>query len=158
MPPDIVPFLAILGFAAFWVLILNLVGYGSGWWALASVYPHTGEFKGKLRRGRSLRLNSGNYNGAVTVGTNAEGLHLATIFLFRPGHPPLFIPWTDITAKVTKGWFGARYLELNFTQAPGIRVQFPEKLGNEIAADANQAWDFEEAVKHLSGDSPEKPT
>ena len=37
------------------------------------------------------------YNGVLTVGVNPAGLYLAVMPLFRPGHPPLFIPWPDVT-------------------------------------------------------------
>jgi hypothetical protein len=121
--------------------MLHLIGALSGWLTLARAYPHSGEFHGLIRRFRSLSFNWSNYNGCVTVGTDARGLYLALFSPFRPGHPPIFIPWVDVVPKPVKGWFGTPYLELTFTKAPGIRVWFPGALGQEIAADANRAWD-----------------
>jgi hypothetical protein len=43
-----------------------------------------------------MRL-SANYGGCLTVGSDAAGLYLAVMFLFRVGHPPLFIPWDERT-------------------------------------------------------------
>ena len=121
------------------VFVLNLGAWLNGWWSLARAYPHTGHFDGKLRRFRSLHLGWGNYNGITTIGTNAEGLYLAMFVLFRPGHPPVFIPWDDVSAKVVRGWFWMQYLELRFAKVPGLRVRISEKLGQQIATDANQA-------------------
>ena len=41
------------------------------------------------------------YNNVLTVGADSEGLFLVPFFLFRVGHPPLFVPWAEITAE---GW------------------------------------------------------
>ena len=122
------------------VFVLNVSGLLSGWWALAREYRHRGHFDGTRRRFRSVRLGWSNYGGAVTVGTNAEGLYLALFPLLRPGHPPLFVPWADVTAEAVKGWFWTTYLELHFARARGVRLRLPPKLGREIAADANRAW------------------
>src|SRR5262245_35744073 len=126
------------------VFVLNLGGLLSGWWALARAYRHHGHFDGKRRRFRSVRLGWSNYGGVVTVGTNSEGLYLALFLPFRPGHPPLFIPWAAVSAEVVKGWFWIRYLELRFAQAPGVRLRVLLSLGREIAADANRAWGRED--------------
>jgi hypothetical protein len=132
--------LLIFALICWWAFVLNVLGFMSGWWSLAKAYPHTGHFDGKLRRFRSLKLNWVNVNGAVTIGTNAEGLYLAMFVLFRPGHPPVFIPWEDVSAKVVKGWLWMQYLELRFAKVPNLRMRISEKLGRQIAADANQAW------------------
>ncbi|MCE9561026.1 MAG: hypothetical protein K8U57_03120 [Planctomycetes bacterium] len=140
MPPQGgFPF-AILGFIAFWIFVCNLIGYGSGWWTLCKSYQLTGDFRGKRRRCHNLRMNQGNY-GTMTVGTDANGLYLAAFFLFRPGHPPLYIPWADISVQIVKGWFWTNYMELTFALAPQVRLQIPEKYGKSLAADANLAWD-----------------
>jgi hypothetical protein len=151
--------LGILGYIAFFSLVLNLLGYLSGWWALARVYRLHGHFEGTRRPFRRVSVGGIRYNGSITVGTNSEGLYLAMFSLFRSGHPPLFIPWSDVSAKVVKGWFWTRYLELQFAHVHGVRVRLPEKLGREIAADANQAWGSSEIVRQgaFAGDRNQEP-
>jgi hypothetical protein len=140
--PPWVLVLLVLAAGTLWVVLLaNFTSYLSGWWRLSRHYRHRGHFDGTRRRFRSVSFGWSNYNGAVTVGTNSEGLYLAMFLLFRPGHPPLFVPWADVTAEVVKGWFWSRYLELRFAEVPGLRVRVPLALGREIAADANRAWD-----------------
>lgn len=138
--------LPLLGFVGIWFFLCNIIGYTSGWWSLARSYRHNGHFDGKCRRFRNVRMNSGNY-GTMTVGADARGLYLAAFFLFRPGHPPLFIPWADVTVILVKGWFWTRYLELTFVMTPGVRLQIPEKYGKQLAADANRAWDNKDTSK-----------
>lgn len=111
---------SLLGLLAFVFCIANLIGFLSGWWALAAAYPHTGHFGGTRRRFQSLLLRAGSYRNSVTIGTNAEGLYLVASMLFRIGHPPMFIPWEDISAKEVRGWFWTRYLELCFLRVPGV--------------------------------------
>lgn len=53
-----------------------------------------------MRSGR-MRL-SARYSGVLTLGADAEGLYLGVIFLFRVGHPRLFIPWSDVRAEPVK--------------------------------------------------------
>ncbi len=138
--------LPLLGFIGFWVLLCNIIGYTSGWWSLARSYRHNEQFGGKSRRVHNVRLNRSNY-GTMTVGADANGLYLAAFFLFRPGHPPLFIPWADVTVTLVKGWFWRKYLEMTFVMTPDVRLQIPEKYGTQIAADANRAWDNKDTSK-----------
>lgn len=132
--------LAPLAFVAFWAGVCYVISFGSGWRALAREYPHAGQPVGRRRRGRSLRLNSANYNGCVTFGTSAEGLYLSVLIFFRPGHPPLFVPWADASAQVVKGWFGFTYLEFTFARVPGVRLRILERQCRDLVADANRAW------------------
>ncbi len=47
-------------------------------------------------------LGSAQYKGAVIVHVAEEGMFLAPIFLFRPGHATLLIPWTAFRAIRTE--------------------------------------------------------
>ncbi|HJZ54431.1 MAG TPA: hypothetical protein VKE74_05710 [Gemmataceae bacterium] len=137
--PQWLPALAPLLFVPFWCFVIWMIGTLGGWGALARHYHHRGGFTGTRRRFCSARLGWSNYGGILTIGTNGEGLYFAVFFLFRPGHPPLFIPWTDVSAEPVKGWV-FRYLEFRFAQAPGVVMRVTERLGRLIAADANRSW------------------
>jgi hypothetical protein len=72
-----------------------------------------------------------NYSACLTVGANNSGLYLAVFPLFRVGHPPLLIPWVDIsTSKSKRFWFS--YLDFKFTQAPTVTFKIPEQLGTTL--------------------------
>ena len=36
------------------------------------------------------------YDNVIYMGTNPSGLHLRMNLLFRIGHPPLLVPWSEI--------------------------------------------------------------
>jgi hypothetical protein len=106
--------------------------------------------------------------GVLKFGANAEGLYLAQPFVFRPGHPPLFIPWPDVAVnRRSIGWieelkqsFNQRiwpaeltgpaddtgvsgdrvYLVFRFRKAPGVLLQLPESDGRRVAEAAGSFW------------------
>lgn len=60
------------------------------------------------------------YPFCAEVGANARGLHLS-VPLLRPGHPPLLIPWTDLTTRRNRVLLWD-VVEVSTTGAPGIRI------------------------------------
>ncbi|MBX9628446.1 MAG: hypothetical protein K2X82_31910 [Gemmataceae bacterium] len=139
MPAWAVVVLAVLGFAAWWCFVLWLVGVLSGWGRLTRHYRSAAPYHGKVRHFRSAKIGWSNYSGCLDLGTNPDGLYLGVFPLFRPGHPPLFVPWADVSATPTRGLI-LPYLDLRFEKAPGVAVRLSAALGREIAADANRAW------------------
>ena len=139
MPPWAVGVLVALGFALWWCLVLSVVGGLFGWGTLARHYRTTAPFHGTRRRFRSAKIGLSNYSGVLSFGTNPDGLRLAVFPFFRPGHPPLFVPWADVAATPTAGWL-ASYLDLRFEKAPRVLVRVSAALGRQLAADANRAW------------------
>ena len=117
-----------------WVFVFNVVSLMSGWWSLSSCYRAREPFSGTRFRLRTGKLCWSNYGACLTIGVNADGLYLAVFFFMRPGHPPLFIPWSEIDATPVKGWI-FRYLDFRF---PAIdwRSQHPNlaKLFEKLSA------------------------
>jgi hypothetical protein len=79
------------------------------------------------------------YNNCLTVGSNPEGLYLAVLFLFRVGHPPLFVPWQDISVMTGKLLLW-EWTEFRFRQAPGVWLRLYGGLGDELRAEARKSW------------------
>ncbi|MDB5313005.1 MAG: hypothetical protein JWO38_7207 [Gemmataceae bacterium] len=146
MPPWALAVVAPGGAALRWCFVVWVVGALSGWGGLARHYRYLSDepFRGTLRRFRSGKLGWANSSRCLTVGTNPRGLYLAVFVLFRPGHPPLFVPWAELTARVVRVWIFGSWLDLTFEKYPGVVVRLPRRLGKEIAADANRAWAEEE--------------
>jgi hypothetical protein len=88
--------LCLIVFPAWWMFVLSMLGRMSGWRRLATQYETRTEPEGEKLRGQSMRLSSTSYNGAVNFVFAANGFYLAAWAIFRPGHPPLLIPWSDI--------------------------------------------------------------
>jgi hypothetical protein len=109
-------------FPIFWCAIVVLISRVSGWARLAERY-HTNEAaQGPAWRfeSASMRWNS-RYGNIVTLSAEAQGLRIALFPLFRPGHPPLLVPWNEISARPASFRVLFRTpMELRFARAPEI--------------------------------------
>lgn len=95
-------------FIAFWCFVLGLISKFGGWGQLASRYSYDGSFLGGWKRFQWGQIGGlTQYKSSLWVGVAADGLYLKTgpLFLFRPYHPPLRIPWTSITAVQSRKHF-----------------------------------------------------
>jgi hypothetical protein len=130
--PLLVAVLAMVGFAAFWGGISRLIAAVSGWQLLGQFYRLTMPFNGRQWRFRSGRMRwATNYNGCLTLGANARGLDLAVMWPFRLGHPPLFIPWSEVQTSVLGG-LASSDAEWRFRRAPGVRLRVSQRLAREL--------------------------
>lgn len=78
--------------------IMALLSFAGGWRALAGRFPAPPGFvEGKLFTLQSGRVGMVNYNNVLRVRVSAQGLYLACGFPFSFMHPPLLIPWAQIT-------------------------------------------------------------
>lgn len=127
------PFLFPIFFIGIWVTVCFLLARIGGWSRLAEYYQSQVPFTGKKWYFQSCQLGLTNYNGALTVGSNYYGLYLAVLLPFRVGHPPLLIPWSDITTAEYKGLM-FRYLDFTVARVPSLRLRLPRKLGDRVMA------------------------
>lgn len=134
------PYFVVAYVVILWLAINYVISVVSGWTELARTYRISGEFQGRRWRFQSgqMRLMM-NIHNALTVGANLDGLHLATLFPFRPCKPPLFVPWADISAREGKFLFW-KYFEFRFRQAPAVYLQLSTNLTEKIAAAAGPNW------------------
>jgi hypothetical protein len=124
---------AIVAFILFWVSIVLVIGVLSGWRSLAKHYRSDVVFTGSWRGIRRARLGFSAYKGgALRAGADPMGLHLAPAAVFRPGHPPLFIPWSEIQHHAAEGFFG-RAVVFTFARAPRITLSLTEDDAKAIA-------------------------
>jgi hypothetical protein len=138
-PPPVWVFLVF--FAVTWMLVSFALSRFGGWTTLAGYYPAEHPFEGKLIRFQAAQLRRGtNYNGCLNFGASYEGLYIVPMLPFRAFHPPLLIPWTDITARPYKLWRFWNFVELRFQRAPDIPVRIRQSLAEKLAAASNQTW------------------
>jgi hypothetical protein len=121
----LVPFLFIPVFLAIWCGVVFLVATVGGWRQLAKVYATSG-YTGQPWEWQSGRFRFGaRYNAVLTVGADPRGLYLATNALFRPGHPPLLIPWEDVELRDERTFV--------FRRVPGVPLTLSRTLAGQIA-------------------------
>ena len=119
-------------FVGAWIGISLLLSWIGGWRALGERYRATQRFTGARFWMKSAGMRWGvGYRSSVNLGADSSGLFLSVFPLFRVGHPPLFIPWSDISFSRERGWLlgGVR---LQFRGVPGVSLLIPTKLATKI--------------------------
>ena len=110
-----------LFFITLWCCICLLASWLGGWRRLAEHYATDRDFTG-TRRARfctvTLRPRT-NYGRCVTIGVEEDGLWFSVLPIFRLGHPPLVIPWSDLKATPKKRWL-IDTVELQFAACPKV--------------------------------------
>jgi hypothetical protein len=130
----------LLVIAVFWTLVVNLISLASGWRALASHFRAQQRFLGQKWRFQSAAMRrSASYNGCLTAGADAMGLFLEMMYLFRPGHPALFIPWTEITVR-REPWQPNEPVEIKLGSSEQISFRILGTLASKLQANAGSYW------------------
>ncbi len=84
-------------FAGLWFGVSWLIAQ-FGWRALARSYRTTKEAPSEMHNFCTGSINwFANYRVALRVGLTQDGVYLSVWPVFRIGHPPLLIPYRDIT-------------------------------------------------------------
>ena len=140
---SLIVFLPILLFFVFfpllWCGVIFLVAQIGGWAQLAQVYRFDRKFRGQSWSMQSAAMRWGcSYNSVLTFGANDEGLYIVPLIFFRFAHPPLFIPWYDLSVMRINGIFW--YAQLRFQRTPSIPVKINRRLFERLAGCAGEAW------------------
>lgn len=110
--------LIVLGFVVlfplFWISVFWLLSRLSGWGRLAESFPHRFEPTGDILLFASARVGWVDYSAALILGVGEEGLYLVPMWLFRPFHAPVLVPWTQIEADAREG-----------RRIPRVKLTFP---------------------------------
>lgn len=133
--------LAIL--ALFWIGVSLVISHAGGWHALGRRFRFEKQFSGKFWRWQSAQMRwIAAYHNCVTIGASPEGLYVAPFFPFRLAHPPLFIPWSEVSYSKKKVMFTPMVcFELGREQLIPFWVR--ENLGGQIQQAAGASWPAE---------------
>ena len=127
--------------AAVWTGASWLVAIVSGWRRLSEAYPARLPFTGKHWWFQSAEMGRrSRYGGTLIVGANHEGMHLSVLLPFRVAHPPLFIPWSDITMREQKSRFSSTRMELAFQKVPGVPMKISAALARKLQEAAGKPY------------------
>ncbi len=101
----------------------------SGWRSLAARYRTHERAPAGTRHFCYMGINRWvGYKGALSVGMTSQGLYLAVWPIFRFGHPPLLIPWAEISAP-SETWLMRRF---SVGRPPVATLSFYKDLAGEI--------------------------
>ncbi len=126
MNSELLDLLLGLLFVPFYLITLKCLSIYSGWSELSKEFGYKGKFSGTL-----LRCQSVGSGGATHVGVSNEGLYLALLFIFRPFHKPLFIPWERITLAKARIFIYSGY-EIRVEGHPRVRLFMPHRTYRKL--------------------------
>jgi hypothetical protein len=82
------------------------------------------------------------YNHCLTVGCNPEGLYMAMTPMFQFRHPPLLVPWHEISVSRRKIIFWD-YVRLGLGRELNIPFFVRPKLAQNLRLVAGDRWPTE---------------
>jgi hypothetical protein len=120
-----------------WAGVSYLLSKFGGWSRLAEYYRFESDFAGERWKHQSASMRLGvNYNNVLTIGVSSTGVLLEVLFLFRVGHPPLFIPWSDIRKDGDASKPFGQWLVIS--RAPTVPLKIRNTLIERIEAERHQ--------------------
>lgn len=140
-PPWFVPIFVVLVFLVV-PLSLSSVSHLSGWALLARRFRLDGSFYGQSWGWQSGRFRGWyGYNNCLTLGANEQGFYMKVMLPFSLFHPPLLIPWTEITVETGKlifGFYDTALLRLGRDEQVSLRVY--GRSVDRLRRAAGQGW------------------
>jgi hypothetical protein len=126
-----------------WLLGSFVVSYIGGWFSLARKFRSRAPFTGSKWGGESGMMRGfGHYRNCLVIGASPTGLYLAVFFLFRVAHPPLLIPWNEVTLSRGRKFF-MNMVRFQLGRENPIPLSIRESLVGKLKAAAGNAWPIE---------------
>jgi hypothetical protein len=131
--PAAVALLFSVFFVALWCVIFFLISRASGWASLARRFRATSPFTGQTWAWKKARMRWGtNYNNCLTIGSDPMGLYLSLMFPFSFAHPPLLLPWQEVSVRRRRSIFFFKYVELSLGREKQIPLLTRDNLADQI--------------------------
>jgi hypothetical protein len=109
-----------------WALLCVLGSACSGWRALAKRYRADVKPQGKTHWMQTVKLGWCGYKGCVNVTVASDGLYLAVLWPWRPGHPPLCIPLAElIDVRDERCFLGGRLVKVSVGRPKITTLRLP---------------------------------
>lgn len=110
--PTTSPWQAIVIFVVLFVGMMAVSSLVGGWHRLGQRYATKRDVPYLNLSGTTVRVGLSHYRRSVTVGADEDGLYLSAVFVLRPFHPPLLIPWAALRARTREAdwsYFGKNF-------------------------------------------------
>jgi hypothetical protein len=134
--PSVAGFLLL--FAVMWISVTTLLGYISGWPALAKQFPDRPEAASLKANGQSgaMGVFPVSMNGILNLSVCPSGLRIGISRVFGPFSPPFFVPWREIRVERASRFYGERAV-LYFG---GGRLTIAAFLADRLARASRGNW------------------
>jgi hypothetical protein len=138
-PPFLIAFSAAAWFMGFYVLAAI-----DGWLILSKRFRFKGRFNGEVWPFRSGQMQSGvRFGLCLFVGADESGLYLAVFPLFRLWHPPLLLPWSEVSIISGERAVIFKTRELQLGRGESIPLRISSSLVRSLRESAGGAWPLE---------------
>ena len=127
-------------FPLLWMGIVFMISFMSGWQSLAQRYATIIEAPTNTRSMASGMVGFSRYNNVLKVGLSDRGIYLSVFILFRPGHKPLFVPWSDISE--------VRQVDYFFRKMYNIKIGSPRIATLKLPVSYFEGWETYLENKH----------
>ena len=121
-----------------WYLIGFYRARTGGWSALAARYGAQEPPVGKLFPMERGRVGAAFYR-CLHIHVSDSGLYLSVWFMFRAGHRPLFIPWTQLYGFHEKKSLIGKWLEIQVGNPPVTTLELPHRVIPKGVVDTKRA-------------------
>ena len=111
----------------FWAAVCGLLGWVSGWSRLGKSYRCAAEPKAWRYTWQSGSVGLVSYRNCLHIGVSEDGLFLSVPWVFRVGHPALFIPWAQIHNVQNHQLLWVRRVHFEVGDPALARIQLPEQ-------------------------------
>lgn len=123
-------------FLAIWCLNCWFLSWQSGWKYLSKRFGVRSEFLAEVTRvGRypfELCFRCWlDYTNIAWIAPEEDALYLSVVFPFRIGHPPLRIPWSEISIGTTKVIW-RKYLVFTLGSTEKIPMRISERMTRKL--------------------------
>ncbi len=131
-------------FPLFWSGIVFFISRLGGWNRMADAYTYHEPLSAECLSMQSATLRFGtNYRAALKICADAEGIYFSTLFVYRPGHAPFFVPWGEINGtKTSFGLFSV--VDLRFQRTPDMPFRIYPRVADKLVEVANGRWGYGE--------------
>ena len=121
---------------ACWCTIPFLISLASGWFSLSRRFRRQSEPYGETKTAGPLFYTIYmrgwiHYNGAIRLVAASDALYASALFLVRPGHPPLRIPWNEIQIGRTRFFFRT-YIVLTLGNEEKIPMRISTRMAGKL--------------------------
>ena len=133
--------LFLIYFVGLWFAVSYIVGVWSGWRLLAERFRTQRTFIGTtyMWLNATMRWGAG-YSNVLKVGADVDGLSLAPTPIFQIGHPPLFIPWTEIHLQSSCLLGVIRFITLTLGTDEQIPFRISKRIARKLRHSAGAGW------------------
>lgn len=122
------------------VAVSVVISYVGGWASLSKSFHFRGKFPGPRWWGQSgqMRWIAG-YRNCLVIGASEAGLYLATLPFFPLAHPPLLIPWSEVSYAKKKLLF-VPMVRFELGKEAAVPFWVRESVAERLRNVAGTAW------------------